>query len=160
MTTLDLLLEPLGYTFVHAFIVTTVLLSAWAVLLVARRLGKVADADRALRKAAVMLIVVTLAGAVFDVLWVWLFAGRLYVDPDPIIGFSPFIPFTIDSGGRFLRGATLGRMQLLWTVFAIACWTCAYGLYRLVRARGLALLNEFLHGSAEHVAAPVGKGDV
>ncbi len=159
MDALDALLEPVAYVFTSAYLVTAILLGSWAVLWVVGHLRRQEWTGENLKKVALLVCLVALVGAVGDIMWFFVFAGRLYVDPDPIVAFSPFIPFSVDSasGGHLLGGTTWVQAVLLWTAFATVCWITAWVVYRRIRLRALPALDRLWGASAARTVAAPGK---
>ena len=125
MDPLDLLFEPFGYSVVTG--AATLVLFALAALAIAlgatvsRRLSVLLALPAVARFLGILFVV----GAFADIVWMCIFPGRLYIEPDQIVGFSPLFPFTLDvpCGGHFLHGASFPLMQGLWGAFAIVTWS-------------------------------------
>jgi hypothetical protein len=92
---------------------------------------------RLLERWALFNIALVIAGAAMSGFWDCLIYGHLYVMMDYISDFSPFFPpvtqLTIDNHfdgyGGHLIGVTIGQLQLVWSLFALATWGIALAIY-------------------------------
>jgi hypothetical protein len=159
MTGMEVLVELFGYGFVSMYVVTIILLASWGVLSLLGRFRTRGRGARAIKKVATVVIGVALVGAVGDVIWLTLFDGWLYVAPDSIVEFSPFIPFRVNIGygGHLLRRVAWLQVELLWAAFAAICWLTSWAVCHRFSSQILAALDRFLGSSPPPIVRSPGK---
>ena len=90
-----------------------------------------------------LLVALFTVGAAFDLIWLLSFPGRLYVEKDPIVAFTPLFPFMLDTacGSYFVAVGSWPVLQTLWATFALSSWLFAV------------LLDRWWHSSASGCVA-------
>jgi hypothetical protein len=137
MTLWEIGAETLFYS-VLTLIVATALLAIVALALLAH--GLIAGAKgqlNVLRRFALILGAVVVLGFPADFLWILLFPGRWYVDKDHVFGFSPLLPFRLDTqcGAHFIGHGSYLAIEAAWLLFAAAVWLAGVELARKLDVR-------------------------
>ncbi len=83
-----------------------------------------------LLRGGLVLTFALLFGAIVNSGWFLFFSERLYHMGDPLVHFSPFLPFgwwSLDRncGGRLLQGVQMWQLQVIWSSCAIVVWCLA-----------------------------------
>jgi len=89
-------------------------------------------------RLALFLVLLLVAGAVFNFLWWSFIYERLYFSADPFIEFSPYLPITRgvveapfgNYRGRLLGSTTYTELYFMWTIFALGTWGTTIFFYR------------------------------
>src|SRR5262245_11167215 len=130
---MDLVLQVFCYSIVNGFLFTFIASVCTPLFLALNsRLGGRFWPTRFASFLIVMLIAFLL-GSAFDLLWYFFANGRFYVMGDPVIHFSPLLPFgwwSLDRacGGHLQPGISMWQLRFAWAICAIITWVMAYKL--------------------------------
>ena len=133
----DMVMETFCY-FLFTLLFAAVLLVAVAlVLLTYGNIARTKAPLNTLRRFVLLLGAVTIVGWPLDFLWMLLFSGRWYLDKDHVYGFSPLIPFQLDTqcGDQFIGYGSYVTIEAAWLAFAVVGWFIAVKFVQKISSR-------------------------